>query len=138
MQMVNKLVATTPITTIALLMRNFIAKFVKILGFCKEFSGNRVNELGNPSFLIAHHAANADEGYADGGDCRPRTAGQDRHESADGACCDKKNREVEQFDALGYERGHYARQQPCRGDQCNQQQERHSRQNLCGTAAQTV
>ena len=27
--------------------RNFIANFVRILGICKEFAGNRVNELGN-------------------------------------------------------------------------------------------
>lgn len=31
----------------ALLMRNFIANFVGILGICKDFAGNRVNELGN-------------------------------------------------------------------------------------------
>ena len=28
-------------------MRNFIASFVRILGICKDFSGNRVNKLGN-------------------------------------------------------------------------------------------
>ena len=28
-------------------MRNFIANFVRILGICKEFAGNRVNEHGN-------------------------------------------------------------------------------------------
>ena len=28
-------------------MYNFIANFVKILGICKDFAGNRVNELGN-------------------------------------------------------------------------------------------
>ena len=28
-------------------MRNFIAKFVRILEICKDFAGNRVNELGN-------------------------------------------------------------------------------------------
>lgn len=28
-------------------MRNFIAKFVRILGICKDFAGNRVNALGN-------------------------------------------------------------------------------------------
>lgn len=28
-------------------MRNFIANFVRILGICKEFASNRVNELGN-------------------------------------------------------------------------------------------
>ena len=33
--------------TIALLMRNFIANLVRILGICKDFAGNRVNELGN-------------------------------------------------------------------------------------------
>lgn len=26
---------------------NFIANFVRILGICKDFAGNRVNELGN-------------------------------------------------------------------------------------------
>lgn len=33
--------------TIALLMRNFMANLVRILGICKDFAGNRVNELGN-------------------------------------------------------------------------------------------
>lgn len=28
-------------------MRNFIANFVRILGICKDFAGNRVNALGN-------------------------------------------------------------------------------------------
>ncbi len=32
---------------ICLLMRNFMANFVRILGICKDFAGNRVNELGN-------------------------------------------------------------------------------------------
>ena len=30
-------------------MRNFIVNFVRILGICKEFAGNRVNNLGNVS-----------------------------------------------------------------------------------------
>lgn len=46
-QIISKLVVTTPLTTIGLLMRNFIANFVRILGICKDFAGNRVNELGN-------------------------------------------------------------------------------------------
>lgn len=46
-QIISKLVVTTPLTTITLLMRNFIANFVRILGICKDFAGNRVNELGN-------------------------------------------------------------------------------------------
>ena len=28
-------------------MCNFIANFVRILGICKEFAGNRVNYIGN-------------------------------------------------------------------------------------------
>ena len=28
-------------------MRNFIAKFIRILGICKDFAKNRVNEFGN-------------------------------------------------------------------------------------------
>ena len=47
LQIISKLVVTTPLTTIALLMRNFIANFVRILGICKDFAGNRVNEHGN-------------------------------------------------------------------------------------------
>ena len=47
LQIISKLVVTTPFTTIALLMRNFIANFVRILGICKDFAGNRVNEHGN-------------------------------------------------------------------------------------------
>lgn len=46
-QIISKLVVTTPLTTIAPLIRNFIANFVRILGICKDFAGNRVNELGN-------------------------------------------------------------------------------------------
>lgn len=47
LQIISKLVATKLLRTIALLMRNFIANFVRILGICKVFAGNRVNELGN-------------------------------------------------------------------------------------------
>lgn len=46
-QVISKLVVATPLTTITLLMRNFIANFVRILGICKDFAGNRVNSLGN-------------------------------------------------------------------------------------------
>ncbi|WP_276878935.1 IS982 family transposase [Bacteroides heparinolyticus] len=46
-QIISKLLVTTPLTTKALLMRNFIANFVRILGICKDFAGNRVNALGN-------------------------------------------------------------------------------------------
>lgn len=44
---ISKLVVTTLLTTITLLMRNFITNFVRILGICKDFAGNRVNEFGN-------------------------------------------------------------------------------------------
>lgn len=47
MQIISKLVVTKHLTTIALHMRNFIANFVRILGICKDFAGNRVNEHGN-------------------------------------------------------------------------------------------
>ena len=46
-QIISKLVALKLLRTIALLMRNFITNFVRILGICKDFAGNRVNELGN-------------------------------------------------------------------------------------------
>ncbi len=46
-QIISKLVVTTPLTAISLLMSNFVANFVRILGICKDFTGNRVNELGN-------------------------------------------------------------------------------------------
>ena len=46
-QIINKLVVTKLLSTIALLMRNFITNFVRILGICKDFAKNRVNELGN-------------------------------------------------------------------------------------------
>ena len=46
-QIFSKLVVATPLTAICLLMRNFIGNFVRILGICKDFAGNRVNELGN-------------------------------------------------------------------------------------------
>lgn len=39
--------------TIALLMRNFIANLVRILGICKDFAGNRVNKLTALSFKNA-------------------------------------------------------------------------------------
>ena len=47
LQIISKLVVTKLLRTIALLMRNFMANFVRILGICKVFAGNRVNELGN-------------------------------------------------------------------------------------------
>lgn len=47
MQIISKLVVAKLPRTIVLLMRNFIANFVRILGICKDFAGNRVNELGN-------------------------------------------------------------------------------------------
>ncbi len=43
----SNLVATKPLITIYLLMRNFIANFARILDICKNFAGNRVNALGN-------------------------------------------------------------------------------------------
>ena len=46
-QTISKLVVLKLLRTIALLMRNFMAIFVRILGICKDFAGNRVNELGN-------------------------------------------------------------------------------------------
>ena len=46
-QIISKLVVTKLLSTIALLMRNFIANFVRILGICKDFAGNRVNGHGN-------------------------------------------------------------------------------------------
>ena len=46
-QIISELVVTKLLRTIALLMRNFIANFVRILGICNDFAGNRVNELGN-------------------------------------------------------------------------------------------
>lgn len=49
LQIISKLVVIKRLSTIAQLMRNFIANFVRILGICKDFSGNRVNELGNVS-----------------------------------------------------------------------------------------
>lgn len=45
--MFSNLMVTKPLNTIYLLMRNFITNFVRILGTCKDFAGNRVNELGN-------------------------------------------------------------------------------------------
>ena len=47
LQIISKLVVTKLLSTIALLMRNFIANFARILGICNDFAGNRVNELGN-------------------------------------------------------------------------------------------
>lgn len=46
-QIISKLVATKLLRTITLLMRNFIANFVRILRIYKDFAGNRVNEFGN-------------------------------------------------------------------------------------------
>ena len=47
LQIISELVVAKLLSTIALLMRNFIANFVRILGICKDFAGNRVNEHGN-------------------------------------------------------------------------------------------
>ncbi len=43
----SKLVVLKRLITITVRMRNFIANFVRILGICKHFAGNRVNEHGN-------------------------------------------------------------------------------------------
>ena len=47
LQIISKLVVITQLITIFLLILNFIAICVRILGICKDFAGNRVNELGN-------------------------------------------------------------------------------------------
>lgn len=47
MRIISKLVVPKLLRTNSLLMRNFIANFVRILEICKDFAGNRVNELGN-------------------------------------------------------------------------------------------
>ena len=44
MRIISKLVVSKQLRTISLLMRNFIANFVRILEICKDFAGNRVNE----------------------------------------------------------------------------------------------
>lgn len=41
-QIISRLVVIKLLRTITLLMRNFIADFVKILGICKDFAVNRV------------------------------------------------------------------------------------------------
>ena len=46
-QIISKLVVTKLLSTIALLMRNFIVNFVRILEICKDLAGNRVNGHGN-------------------------------------------------------------------------------------------
>lgn len=47
LQIISNLVMTKPLSTIVSYMHNFIANFARILGICKEFAGNRVNNLGN-------------------------------------------------------------------------------------------
>ena len=46
MQIISKLVTAKQLSTIALLMRNFITNFVRILEIRKDFAKNRVNERG--------------------------------------------------------------------------------------------
>ena len=46
-QIISKLLVIKLLCTIALLMRDFITNFIRILGICNDFTGNRVNELGN-------------------------------------------------------------------------------------------
>lgn len=47
LQIISNIVMTKPLSTIVRYMHNFIANFARILGICKEFAGNRVNNLGN-------------------------------------------------------------------------------------------
>lgn len=47
LQIINKLTTTKPLIAISLLMRNFTANFGRVPGICKDFAGNRLNELGN-------------------------------------------------------------------------------------------
>ena len=44
LQIISQLVVVKHLTTISLLMRNFITNFVRILGICKDFARNRVND----------------------------------------------------------------------------------------------
>lgn len=46
-QMISKLGVNTPLSAITLLLRNFIANFVRIHEICKTFAGNSVNQLRN-------------------------------------------------------------------------------------------
>ena len=46
-QLISELMVAIPLTTICLLMRNFIVNFVRILEICKDLAGNRVNGHGN-------------------------------------------------------------------------------------------
>lgn len=43
----SDLVVSTQVSRIFVDMRNFVAKFGKILEICKKFAGNQVNEKGN-------------------------------------------------------------------------------------------
>lgn len=43
-QTISKLVGAKHLTAITLLMYNLMANFIRILGICKDFVGNRVNE----------------------------------------------------------------------------------------------
>lgn len=43
---ISNLMEAKLLNSIYLLMRNFIANSVRILGICKDLAGNRVNELG--------------------------------------------------------------------------------------------
>ena len=47
LQKFSKLVVTKLLSTGTVSMHNFITNFVRIRQICKEFVGNRVNELGN-------------------------------------------------------------------------------------------
>lgn len=47
LQEFSKLVVTKLLSTVPAYMHNFITNFVRIRQICKEFAGNRVNELGN-------------------------------------------------------------------------------------------
>ena len=46
----SNLMVSKPLNTIYLLMRNFITYFVRILGICKDFAGNRT--MSSEMYLV--------------------------------------------------------------------------------------
>ncbi len=58
LQPFSELVAAILLRAIALHMRDFMAKFVRIHGICKDFAGNRVNGLVNVHPISSHISYN--------------------------------------------------------------------------------
>ena len=89
--------------------------------------GARDDGAGHPPFGEPHGLPDAHQRHADRGDRRPRTAGHQRHDGADGARGNEEKRRMEDLQAIIDQRGDHPRDHPRAGDGADQQQDEDGR-----------